>query len=434
MKGPRHSGISPAGPMHAGREGASAEVLNYEQPILDVSPNTPDDSALPVTPQEGQHNDGDEDLPVGPAASPATSQSEHVEASNDAFNIQEDNAGGYRGRQYASPPAPHPDRQIAYPPTVNEAPKAVQRHPDFEEALHGTSSRGGSNRVDKPRRKPRPNGPAYPLLPRPGIGANVMNLAPENDAFLGLMGMALRASELKARDIVDSKAQAYETAIAALQETVTHQNNVIEDLRTSNGGLNNDRERLKEQGMTMQKFMNGMDNDYRRLKKDTETHHKNCKQELEKKIKEIESEKTTLLQEFSTMIGSFDKGQKSMKATLDECFIRLQLSDFKKKNLAEQLSKQNALLEEEKKRRTNLEQQILPSLQNFQRHLEDSHAALSEKLGSIQTSEGDTAADKERDACLKECIDSLRSLQATPLLTAKDFQKAESMLRFVHER
>jgi hypothetical protein len=172
----------------------------------------------------------------------------------------------------------------------------------------------------------------------------------------------------------------------------------------------------------------------RKLQKSAVLLQDDCKKTLQKKIAEVESEKQSLRRDFEATLEVLGKGQKSLKDTVDEVYVRVIISESKRKDLAEDLSKQIAMYEEEKRKRDDLEKQLLSSVQSVQRQLGDGSTALNEKLATLQTSVEDVAARDGQDLRVEECLAALQKLQSTPFLTARDVQKAEGMLRFVRGR
>ncbi|KAF2680868.1 hypothetical protein K458DRAFT_88845 [Lentithecium fluviatile CBS 122367] len=301
-----------------------------------------------------------------------------------------------------------------------------------DEVLHRTAPFGATDRVDKPGRKLRVG--SHPRFPPPMSGIpGFSKLTPENENLVKLFVMSLGAAENKARDTVDACTKANETTIASLQATIGYQDKVIEGHKAENGRLQGSAQTLQGRCATLEKFVKGLEKDYDKLKGAAKYHQASCKEILKEKIAEIEGEKSALMEHITATLDAFDKSRRSMKSVLDDCYARLRISESKIVDLREQLLRQNRLYEEEKKRRSDLEQQVMPALQCLQEHVEKSHNALSGTLGTIQLSVDDNSADTERDARLKQCLDALHTLQATPFLTAKDLQKAEGMLRSMSE-
>jgi hypothetical protein len=91
------------------------------------------------------------------------------------------------------------------------------------------------------------------------------------------------------------------------------------------------------------------------------------------------------------------------------------------------------LYEEEKTRRKDLETKLWPSFQNLHCQLENRSAQLIEKLEGLQSSVDGVACELGQDSRIQKCLRALRKVQDVPLLTTKDVQKAEGMLRFIHD-
>ncbi|KAJ4299283.1 hypothetical protein N0V90_004527 [Kalmusia sp. IMI 367209] len=354
-----------------------------------------------------------------------------------AYEDREGEVAQHRQQQSSCPAFTRPeDNQSARNDEVLEAPRygdtpRIDSQPENCDAmLHEPSARDGIVRISKPRAKRRAKEPPAPQTPTIG---GYEKVSPEHEALLSILATCLRAGDAKARDIIDANTKAHGATIASLQETISHQSNFIENLRSENHNLHSRLQRLSESTNRLQKFMKGMEGDYARLKGETESHHKTCNEIVKDKVQEVEQEKLAMRKELLKTIDTLSTSQRHMKAVMDECFSRLVVTESKHEALKSELENQTSLYDQEKLRRSDLEQQILPVIQNIQASLKDDHAALVEKLSILQGSLKDTTGESERDAYLKECSAALRNLEAIPMLPAKDLRKAEGMLRFVHE-
>jgi chromosome segregation ATPase len=221
---------------------------------------------------------------------------------------------------------------------------------------------------------------------------------------------------------------------ARLKQMVDLLNNNIAEHQQKNHDLKGALGRLTDKAKTNQRYLTGLQKDYENLQKSVTTSRDQSKKTLQTKIAEIENEKDVLRREFEATTDALAKSQRKMKSVIDDLYIRYVISESKKKDLAEKLIKQEAVCEEERRKRDDVEKQLLSGVQSVQRQLGDSSTALVEKIELLQSSVNKLAEGDDHDTEIKECLAVARSLQLTPFLNSKDVQKAEGMLRFVHER
>jgi hypothetical protein len=321
-------------------------------------------------------------------------------------------------------PHGHKDIEIISPAW----PVGYAKNRPVDEPLHGISSRAGTSRVSKPQKKTRIAAALRPIAAMPAIG-NRDELPQAFDHVLD----SLRIIVSKTYSDHTSGINAHKGRIEALQQVIDLQKATIQALKKTDATA---RVAMGRQADTVEKLKNyvrGLETDHAKIKANVKSYHDECNKVWKEKVGEVTAEKAELEREFSTMIHAVSQSRQSMKQAMVECCHRLELSEHKRITLVQDLKMQHALLEAEKKKSTDLEQQILSSLQAIHGHFENSIGIMIEKLGSIQNSVEDTSADDKRDACLNECLDALKELQAIPFLTAKDAQKAEGMIRFLHE-
>jgi L-rhamnose mutarotase len=298
----------------------------------------------------------------------------------------------------------------------------------FEAALHGASYRGGPHRVSKPRHKVRAiSGP----LPH-GLQGPSMSLGVERS--LENLRVAMLADSFRTQHEHTTTTKHHEEITAMLNQTIGLQNDTIAEYKQKHQDLDSALSRLTDKAKTNQRYVTGLQKDYEKLQKFVTTFQDQNKKTLQAKIAEIENEKDVLRREFETTTDKLARSQREMKTTLDDIYIRYVISESKKKDLAKNLSRQEAMCQEDRRKRDDLEKQLLSGVQSVQRQLGDSSTALIEKLELLQSSVNNLADDDDHTLEIKECLAVTRSLQLTPFLSTKDVQKAEGMLRFVHER
>lgn len=310
-----------------------------------------------------------------------------------------------------------------------------QQPREFQDSvLHTNSSRGSSIRISKTRSKKRTNGPSTSLaLRNPGDGASLSS-SPDHEVILNMMAMCLRAGDSKARNIVDTNAKAHGAAIASLQETIVQQNCTIQNLQSQNDNLNGRVQKMSDSTTQWKKYVKGMEGDYARLKSQTEAHCKNSDKLVKDSVHGLEQERSVLKNNFLQTIEVLHTSQRHMREAMNDCFTQLVLSENKHQSVSKQLHKLAADYDAERKKNSDLEQQILPVVQTIQDRLAENHRIIIEKVGEIQVSVNDKSTEQERDICLKECLDTIHSFRSVPVPTVNDLRKAEGMLRFIYER
>jgi hypothetical protein len=297
-----------------------------------------------------------------------------------------------------------------------------------EAALHGASDRGGSNRVAKPRQKSRAVSGPLSL----GVQGPSMSLGVERS--LENLRVAMLADNFRTQHEHTMTTKHQEENTARLKQMVDLLNNNIAEHQQKNHDLKGALGRLTDKAKTNQRYLTGLQKDYENLQKSVTTSWDQSKKTLQTKIAEIENEKDVLRREFEATTDALAKSQRKMKSVIDDLYIRYVISESKKKDLAEKLIKQEAVCEEERRKRDDVEKQLLSGVQSVQRQLGDSSTALVEKIELLQSSVNKLAEGDDHNTEIKECLAVVRSLQLTPFLNSKDVQKAEGMLRFVHER
>jgi uncharacterized protein YhaN len=169
------------------------------------------------------------------------------------------------------------------------------------------------------------------------------------------------------------------------------------------------------------------------MKEMAKTLEKVYNETIQQKTAEIDREKKTLQHELMVTLDTLERGQRNLKATVDDLYVRLRISQSKRADLEENLNKQIALCEEEKSKRSDLEKQVSSSVQNIQRQLGGGSTQLSEKLEALQTSVDGVVQDNKQDPRIEECVTVLQKLWHVPFVTSRDVLKAEGMLRFMND-
>jgi hypothetical protein len=310
-----------------------------------------------------------------------------------------------------------------------------RRAQEFQDSvLHAKSGQDSSDRIRKPRSKKRVKGSS--VLPSlQNIDGAALSNSTDHEVILNMMAMCLRAGDNKARNIVDSSTKAHEAAVASLQETIVQQNCFIQNLQAQNDTFRGREQKISDSTTRLQKYVKGMEGDYTRLKSQTEAHSKISDKLVKDAIHKLEQEKSGLEHDFLQTVEVLSTSQRHMRAAMNDCFSQLMLSESNHRSVSKQLQKLTADYDEEKKKRSDLEQHILLTVQAIQTSLDENHRVILEKAGDVQGAVGENSSKQhERDIHLKECLDALRSLRSVPILTTNDVRKAEALLQSIHAR
>ena len=232
--------------------------------------------------------------------------------------------------------------------------------------------------------------------------------------------------------------KAWERERSSLQTTITKQMETIAEQRVK---LELSEKRVAELAAELarklnlsQKFVAGLQRDHEKLQQSTVDIHEQSRKALQVQIAQVVKEKEDLQAGLETMIASCEKTQKNMLKTMHEIQFRYVTTLSRENDLKIRLNERMTMYEEEKHRRAELEQQLLPSVQTMQRQLSESFATLVKKISGLQASMETQTAESSRDSIVKECLLILQQLQSLPLLTSKDVRKAEGMLRYLYEK
>lgn len=219
-----------------------------------------------------------------------------------------------------------------------------------------------------------------------------------------------------------------------LQKTVSQQLVTMTEQRVE---LDNGKERLlrhAETAKSNQKYVTGLQKDHERSRKAVVICQEQAKAVLRAKISELLEDRESLEDALNRLLVSISKSQRGMQSTMEELNVRCEAAEGKERELQKRLETQTSLYEEEKDQRIELEKRILPIVQDLQGQLEESSATLFKTLGSLGTDLQSRASDPNDLRAMKQCLSILQKMEASPPVTAQDIQKAEGMLRYLHER
>lgn len=188
--------------------------------------------------------------------------------------------------------------------------------------------------------------------------------------------------------------------------------------------------RMVEGAKNNQRYLTGLQNDFEKLQKTVDDSKVQNTEAWLGKIHEIEDEKKVLRHEFEITAKKLTNSLRNMKKVLDDLYLELVISESKRKDLLEMLSKQEASCKAAEKGRKDLEKQLFSCAQGGQSQLGSSFNAILSKIESLQSAQK-TNADSRQKSGIQECLDVLRGLKATDFLKV---EKLEGMLRPINER
>ncbi|KAF2713754.1 hypothetical protein K504DRAFT_462253 [Pleomassaria siparia CBS 279.74] len=293
----------------------------------------------------------------------------------------------------------------------------------------------GPSRVLRGRNK-RPRltaGYPYASTIKPGKFSQDIQISPAVVNALNTVRLAVESDMSKATAAYSYQLEERDNRVVSLKGELFSKDDTIKQLEDAGTVMRLKLNTQTDRARQLSTWVDGLEHDHEKNRETTKTYHDAVNKAWNEKVAEMEGEKAELRRQTQDTIVALEKSHRSVNRVMVECHEKLLLSEQKKNALVHALLTQDALLESEKRKSAYLEEQIKSTLHNIQEQLEKSNNTVFEKLSSIQTSVSDTTADEARDSCLNKCVDVLNSLRATPFLTVKDTQKAEAMLRFVHE-
>lgn len=294
-------------------------------------------------------------------------------------------------------------------------------------AAHGRCSPQG---VTKTQRKTRTVQNAYSRA----------STTPEDSAArsgLTVLDMALKSirdacltEEHRMQKQMTSTVKVLEEEKTQLQNVITKHSVTIAKLRVKIERSDDQFAQLSGKISTSQKYVAGLQKDHEKFV----VTQKQSEQALRTQVAEVVSEKALLQVEFESAMNSIIKHRKQMMETMNEIYAHYVKSLSRIKDLERQLKEQTSNHGEEKSRRIELENQLLPSLQGLQRQMVEDSAAIVDKVSRFSADLENRMILNGNNCSAEECVQILRKLDSLPLLTTNDVQRAESMLRFVHEQ
>jgi uncharacterized coiled-coil protein SlyX len=254
------------------------------------------------------------------------------------------------------------------------------------------------------------------------------------DAAVDALRTACLSDQHRLEDQIVMKEKAWESERSSFQTTIAEQLETIAEQRVKLGQCEKDLAELLRKLKSSQRYVSGLQRDHEEMKKSVVTFQEQNKKVLQAQIAEVLKEKEDLQAGLETMVDSCKNSQKSMSRTMYEIQLRYVTALSRENGLRVRLGERVAMYEEEKHRRIELEQQLLPSVQTMQRQLDEGSDTLIEKISGLQASMESQTAVNSRDSTAKACLLILQQLQSLPLLTSNDAHKAEAMLRCLYEK
>lgn len=305
----------------------------------------------------------------------------------------------------------------------------VTRDSSPDPTSHALSQQHRSSRIAKQQRHTQRHGSSLSSSPRPSGHAEYTGVLAFDSMIDGLKA-AFHAESKRTSKSHESKVKSQLGEISTLEGKINSLENRINALQAEKEEL---RTKAREQIEKSNRYVKGIQNDYHKLKEAAKAHRRTCSSALEKEVAELQKERVLMERDFRVTLDAVEKSQRSTKSTMSELFHSMQLSEAKKRHLIEILKLKDRLLENESTKRVQLEEQVLFSMHSLQQLLQDNNGVFLERLSNFQTALDNSIADDKRDACIRDCLDALKTFQ-TSTLCVKDVQKAEHMLRFIHER
>ncbi|KAF2995381.1 hypothetical protein E8E13_003993 [Curvularia kusanoi] len=219
-----------------------------------------------------------------------------------------------------------------------------------------------------------------------------------------------------------------------LQETISHQSTTISEQRCQIDSEKHQHAKLAETAKSHQKYVSGLQKDHEKLRKLVASTEEQAKEALQAKIDEVVQEKEDLRVEFDSTVDILSKNHKALWDVTKETYTCYLAAQLREGRLQEQLEERALMHEEEKNRRIELENRLLPAVLNMQIQAKEGSTALLEALASLRTDFQVVSNEDERFRTTKECLSILEKLQGHPVLTHSDVRKVESTLRSLHER
>ncbi|KNG50780.1 hypothetical protein TW65_01758 [Stemphylium lycopersici] len=297
-----------------------------------------------------------------------------------------------------------------------------------EAVLHSTLNRGGSDRIAKPRRKPRAN--IRPI----SHGLHGSSTPSKVERSMENLRLAILADNFRVQHDHSVELKHQMEIATALREHVDLQKDSITGYKQQHQNLEGALGRLTEKAENNQRFVMGLQKDYEKLQNLSTAAQERSKKILDAKIAELEEEKENLRREFGMTTDRLVRSQKKIKAVVEDLYAQLVVNESEKKCLAERLTDQEAACTLERKKSEDLENKLFSGIQNLKSQFKNGSTILVNRLELIQASVERIAADDVHTLKIKECIEILQSLQAAPLLKVEDVCKLEGMIRFFRER
>jgi uncharacterized coiled-coil DUF342 family protein len=304
----------------------------------------------------------------------------------------------------------------------------VEQPRESHKVLHRSSGRGRPERVIKPQGKQRAGSKLI------SFGSHGASLSPTMERLIEEIRLESLAETFRKHHEYNKQSECYQERITTLLEQVNFHKERATVYKQERDELKMALSNLTSKAKTNQKFLEGLQKDFEKLKKSTATAEQHNKKVLQAKITEIEQEKQDLMNEFEITTNKLAESQRKIRIVADELYVQLAIASSANKRLSERANELEAELAGEKKKRENIENKVFNQIQQLQHQLRYGSKAIVEKLEVFQTSIERVATHDSHDIQIKECLNILNDLQREPFLKSQDIHKAEGMLRFVRER
>ncbi|KAH6629157.1 hypothetical protein C7974DRAFT_182211 [Boeremia exigua] len=315
-------------------------------------------------------------------------------------------------------------------PTHNPLSQSV----DTQDVLHRVSDRSGTIRVAKSPKEARKAHDHQPLTLGWAAESSAASRVTALDTSLKTLRNIFLADQHRMEDRMASVTKELKEEKAQLQRTISEQLITNTELHFKLQAAEHRLMRIREKAISDQRYVAGLQKDHERMKKSVVEFQERNAQDLQDKVAGAATEWEVLQSELEKTLALSAQAQKAMRATMQESQLQYCKALLREEQLKTQLDERTSMYNEERARRVELEKQLLPSIQNVQRQLNESSASHLDKLEGLRADLEGRAAETNTDQCVEECLLILKRLDSLPLLTSNDVRKAEGMLRFLHER
>ncbi len=323
-------------------------------------------------------------------------------------------------------PFPHPRSTKDVNESFDSESKSTSQPVNAQEVLHGVSHCFGAMRVEKASRQSQSLHRSRIRSQAAVADSAVASRMSPLDLSLSNLRSLFLADQCTLQDQVTSMANVLQEEKVKFQNRILEQDRTIAELRLK-------LRHLSETVMSKQKYVAGLQNDHETMKTLTKTLHEKTKA-VQEQIVKFAREKEMMQQDLNTVLTLSSRTQKAMLKTMQLIQLHYLKALCRENGLKVRLDERALLYDDEKKRRIELERQLLGSVNNIQYQLNTGSKSLFHRLDSLKAIQESRAADHDNDGDVQACLQILRKLNSLPLMTSCDVQKVERLLQSIYER